>query len=158
MIVHGDDFLAGGPEEEIQQFKEEMSNKYEAKHQTMGPCKHHLKRMKVLNREIEWHENKITMEPDRKHVKAILEELKLENANTVSTPGVKDRFEKVQQEKEKQAQENCKHERDNDESQVSQERRRLRKEINNANVEDIDKETQPRFEVDIDGRPKEGGI
>ena len=116
LIVHGDDFLTGGPEKEVLKLKEQMSNKYEAKHQVLGPGKDHLKEMKVLNREIVWHKNKITMESDRKHVKAVIEELGLQHANTVNTPGVKDRYEKVQQEKERQAEQACEEEIDDDES------------------------------------------
>ena len=48
MVVHGDDFLIGGPEPEINKLKEEMSKKYEAKHQMMGPREYHLKKMKML--------------------------------------------------------------------------------------------------------------
>ena len=65
-----------------------MSNKYEAKHQLIEPGRDHLKKMKVLNREIEWHEKKITMEADGKHVKAVIKELGLEHAKVISTPGV----------------------------------------------------------------------
>ena len=153
--MHGDDFLAGGPEKEIQKLKQEMSNKYEAKHQLMGSGKDKLKRMKVLNREIEWHDNRITMEPDRKHVKGVLEELKLENANTVSTPGVKDRFEKVQQEKERHALNKFKDESDCDASVIDQQRRKLKEKIDKAIVEHDDSEvTYPKFEVEVDERPK----
>ena len=117
-------FSQGGPEKEIHKFRHEMSNKYEAKHQMMGPGRDHLKKMKVLNREIEWHAKKITMEPDTKHVKAVIKELGLENARVMSTPGVKDRHEKVQQEKEKQAQETQEVESDDDTSLIGKERRR----------------------------------
>ena len=41
LIVHGDDFLTGGPEKEVLELKEQMSDKYEAQHQLLGPCKDH---------------------------------------------------------------------------------------------------------------------
>ena len=102
MIVHGDDFLVGGSRREVERFREEMNLQYEAKHQTIGPGGGPDNRMKVLNREIVWHDNKITIEADAKRVKAVLKDLGLEEAMPVKTPGVKDRCDKVQQDKERQ--------------------------------------------------------
>ena len=39
LIVHGDDFLTGGPEKEIRKFEQEMSKTYEAKHQPWDQAK-----------------------------------------------------------------------------------------------------------------------
>ena len=111
--------------------------------------------MRVLNREIEWHEKKITMEPDRKHVKAVIKELGLENAKVMSTPGVKDKYEKVQQEKEKHEQERYDIEHDYDTSLIGQERRKLKETIDEAHVEEHTQTECPSFEVEVDGRATE---
>ena len=57
------------------------------------------KRMKVLNGETEWRDDKITIEADTKHVAAVLKDLMLEEAKPVGTPGIKDRCDRVQQER-----------------------------------------------------------
>ena len=155
IIVHGDDFITGGPETEIQKFKEEMSKKYEAKHQIMGPGRDHSKKINVLNREIEWHQRKITMEADSKHVKAVIKELGLEHAKVMGTPGVKDRHEKVQQEKEKHMQERYEVERDNDTSAIAKERRKLKNTVDEAHVDDSIGTECPNLEVEVDGRATE---
>ena len=145
----------GGPIKEIRKFEQEMSNKYEAKHQTLGPGNSDSKKMKVLNREIEWHKDKITMESDRKHAKAVIQELGLENANAMSTPGIKDKYEKIQQETEKQAQETSEVERDDDMSAIGNERRKLKQVIDKAQVEEDATSEHLAFEIEIDGRATE---
>ena len=95
------------------------------------------------------------MESDQKHVKTVLQELKLEKANTVSTPGVKDRFEKAQQEKERHAENKHEYEGDNDQSPIDQKRRELKKQVDTASMEDDEQDVQQRIEVELDGRPKE---
>ena len=58
IAVHGDDFLCAGPEEEVKNFKLEMGQGYESKHEPMGPRNCDKKSLKVLNRELRWHQEK----------------------------------------------------------------------------------------------------
>ena len=94
IIVHGDDFLTGGPEGEMEWRRGEMNKKYEAKHCIIGPRPDMSKSVKVLNRQITWEEGMITVEADKRHVEKAIQEMGLDQCKSVSTPGMKDKEEK----------------------------------------------------------------
>lgn len=98
-LLHGDDFLTVGPKKETHKLEKEMDERYEAKHEEIGPGQMN-NNMKVLDIEIIWHEDRLTIEADRQHVKAALKDLGLEDTKVMKTPGVKD-TRKTQQETEK---------------------------------------------------------
>ena len=57
VVVHGDGFLSAGPRSEIERLREEMSHKYEAKHEPIGPGSDQQNNLKVLNRQTSWKED-----------------------------------------------------------------------------------------------------
>ena len=89
------------------------------------------------------------MEADTKQVNSIIEDLGLTESKDASTPGVKDRVENVQQEKEKQLEQEEKNEVDDcDMCMIAQERRKLTKAKEQAEIE-VEEEKVP-FDLEID--------
>ena len=155
IIVHGDGFLMAGPEKELVMLRKQMDEKYEAKHQVIGPRADHAKSMKVLNREIKWEDKGITIEADKKHVRAIIQELGLEGAKAVSTLGVKDRHEKMDQElaKHKELEQGEEEPYARYSSKVDERRADLRTRIRDSGKEKG--EPKEMTELEVDGRPRE---
>ena len=54
----------------------------------LGPDKHDLKEIRILNRIVSWENDCIRFEADQRHPEILINALKLEGANGVSTPGV----------------------------------------------------------------------
>ena len=50
LMVHGDDFVAAGPEGALEEFEKEVKEVYPCVSTTMGPASHHQKRVKVIGR------------------------------------------------------------------------------------------------------------
>ena len=115
--------------------------------------------VKILNREIRWEKSAITIEADRKHVKAILEDLGLRDAKVVATPGVKDRHEKVEQELEKHKEEKedwTLKKESGQRSKIEERREDLRARIELAREEAGGTARGERtFNLEVDGRPSE---
>ena len=62
---------------------------------------------------------------------------------------------KRQQEKEKHKQDTCEAESDDDRSAIGKHRQRLKKTIDEAQIEEHREDEGPSFEVEVDGRSKE---
>ena len=88
---------------EIERFVRMMNVQYEAKHTIVGPGPKFKKEVKVLNRNIVWEPESISIEADSKHVKQILTDLCMEQCKSAATPGVRDAYEAVEKEKAKLA-------------------------------------------------------
>ena len=68
-----------------------MDKKYQVKTQVFGPEQDQAKEVKILNRIIGWSGNEgISYEADPRHTEIIIEQLKLQDAKPVSTPGTKE--------------------------------------------------------------------
>ena len=91
VVVHGDDFLALGPEAELDAFKRQMEGAYERKQVgRIGPQKSDDEVLRVLNRFVEWTDEAIYIEGEQRHSEIVVHELGLVGANGVSTPGAKE--------------------------------------------------------------------
>ena len=86
VMVHGDDFFAGGKIENLRWMREQIEAKYEIKSEIISGMEGYAKEMNVLNRSIRWTENGIEYEPDKRHATEIIRGLGLENARAIGTP------------------------------------------------------------------------
>ena len=91
--MYGDDFVAVGPMDGLNNFKDVMTSSYKCKSDLIGMGVHDDKELRVLGRMISLREFGVTYEPDIRHVEAVLRDLGLEGANPVGTPGEKEKFE-----------------------------------------------------------------
>ena len=86
VTVHGDDFTATGPEEDLQWFKKTMAALYEVKVSLLGPEEHMSQEVRILNRTLAWTADGVTYEPDSKHAELIIKEMQLTEGKSVSSP------------------------------------------------------------------------
>ena len=90
-LVHGDDYVSVGKPQHLKWMKEMLEHKYQIKTHVLGPGEGEVQQLKILNRIISWDGNRgITYEADPRHVEIMVEQLKLGEAKTVTTPGTKD--------------------------------------------------------------------
>ncbi len=87
-IVHGDDFLSAGAPDQLTWLDECLKQRFEIKTARIGE-EEEEKDMRILNRIVRVTEDGIEYEPDPRHAELIVEELKLQNAKAVATPGEK---------------------------------------------------------------------
>ena len=99
--VHGDDFTIAGPKHQLDWMKEQMQSKYELTETgRIGPGEDDDKEVKVLNRIIRWTPSGIEYEGDPRQVERLIIDLGLENTKHTGTPGMKQTWDQVQQDKE----------------------------------------------------------
>ena len=67
-----------------------MEKKFEVKTKMLGPGPQDEKEVRILNRVVTWHDDGIGYEPDPRHPEIIIQQLGLEEATSVTTPGVKE--------------------------------------------------------------------
>ena len=90
VIVHGDDFTSTGPKKQLMWFKELLDKAYECKHHWLGPDDSEERSIRVLNRVICWAKDSITYEADARHVEVVLNQLQLNEAKSVTSPGTRE--------------------------------------------------------------------
>ena len=89
-MVHGDDFVTLGLEEQIKWFHESMQSTYEVTIRgVLGPEAKDDKRIEILNRVVEWVADGITYEGDPRHAIALIKGMGVEQGKGVAAPGVK---------------------------------------------------------------------
>ena len=99
--VHGDDFTATGPKDELDWFQATLESHYEL---TVGgrlsPGASDDKEATVLNRVIRWTETGIECEADPRQVERLLEEIELESDGVkgLATPSVQPKQHQIQDE------------------------------------------------------------
>ena len=86
-VVHGDDYISVGMEEDLLWMEEQLKKKYEIKTQLLGPQHYHSQEVRVLNRIITLEQNGIGYEADPRHAEIMIKELGLQGCTTVSTLG-----------------------------------------------------------------------
>ena len=80
-----------GKLESLNWLREQLAKKYQIKTQTFGPGRDQMKEVKILNRIVTWDQvNGITYEADPRHVEIILDQLNLQDAKPVTTPGTRE--------------------------------------------------------------------
>lgn len=89
--VHGDDYVSTGQPEQLRWLQIQLEQSYQVKTQVLGPDNNHLKQVKIFNRVVTWDANRgLGYEADPRHVEIIKQQLDLENAKSVTTPGTKE--------------------------------------------------------------------
>ena len=89
--LHGDDYVSCGLPEALKWIKTQLEVNYQVKTQLLGPDKEQCQQLKILIGVVEWHGQKgIAYEADPRHVELVVDQLKLRDANLVSTPGTRD--------------------------------------------------------------------
>ena len=90
-LVHGDDYVSVGQPKQLEWMEKQLKSKYQIKTQLLGPEGEHLKEVKILNRIVAWNGARgIVYEADPRHVEIVVEQLGLQNAKPVATPGIKE--------------------------------------------------------------------
>ena len=88
-VVHGDDFTSLACASDLLWFKEQLLKRFLIKDRgILGPDKHDLKEIRLLNRIIAWEDSGIRYEADQRHAEILIKALGLENAKEVDTPGL----------------------------------------------------------------------
>ena len=87
-IVHGDDYVSSGFDDDLLWLEGELAKAYEIKTQKLGLANGWEKQGKVLNRIVSCTDDGWTVEADPRHAELIVEQLGAENSRTVVSPGV----------------------------------------------------------------------
>ena len=87
-LVHGDDYVSSKMKEYLIWLEERLSEAYEIQTQRLGNAEGWDKQGKVLNRIVTCEDNGWTIEADPRHAELIVEQLGVEAARAVVTPGV----------------------------------------------------------------------
>ena len=90
--VHGDDFTNIGHESNLNWFLDRIKETFEYKHKArLGPDAQDSKSVRVLNRIITWDDEVgVRYEADQRHGEILVESMNINEANPVSTPGIKE--------------------------------------------------------------------
>ena len=88
--VHGDDFTTVGGQASLKWMRQELERRYELKTHVLGPDVGESTEVRVLNRIIRWSAEGVTYEPDPRHAEIIRQQLGLQNAKGVTSPGTKE--------------------------------------------------------------------
>ena len=87
-LVHGDDYVSAGLDEELGWFEEQLKARYAIKTQRLRGNQGVGEEVKVLNRVVRRVEQGYELEGDPRHAELIIEQLLDKGARIVSTPGV----------------------------------------------------------------------
>ena len=81
VVVHGDDFTVLGHEDQLDWFKDAMSDRYEIKLKArLGPNVKDDKSVRILNRVVWWDSDGIHYEPDQRHTNLLIDSMGLSHA------------------------------------------------------------------------------
>jgi hypothetical protein len=90
VIVHGDDFIIEGKEEDLRWTQGVLEAKYIVKMRgLMGPDRGDAKVVDVLNRIIEWKDDELWYEADPRHAEKMLRDMGMDSCNASAVPGAK---------------------------------------------------------------------
>ena len=88
--VHGDDFIATGPKDQLDWFEGMMKKHYELTvGGRLGPGPNDDKEASCLNRIMRWCPDGLEYEADPRQIEKLIEKLELVGANSCVTPGLK---------------------------------------------------------------------
>jgi len=86
VFLHGDDFASVGSREALRKFKTKMEQRFEIKTSVIGTGLGEVQEARVLNRIIRITDRGWEYEPDQRHAEMIVEQLGLEETQSVETP------------------------------------------------------------------------
>ena len=89
--VHGDDYVSIGLPANLNWMREELQKKYQVKTQVLGPNEGRQKQVKILNRLVSWDGTRgLLYEADPRHAEIVVNQLRLQEAKGVTTPGTRE--------------------------------------------------------------------
>ena len=89
VMVHGDDFVAVGPDSAVKYVKDILAQKYNIKTEVMGPGENEHKEVRILNRVIRYTPTGVCLEADPRHAERVVKEMKVEEGKTSPVLGSK---------------------------------------------------------------------
>ena len=89
-LVHGDDYFSAGSKDSLSWLESELSKKYEIKTNRIGHGTHCSAEGQILNRVVRATERGYELEADPRHAELVVEQLGLQTAKGVTTPGTDD--------------------------------------------------------------------
>ena len=89
IMVHGDDFVAVGPNQHLDHVKQTLGEKYKIKVEELGNQKGQSAEVRILNKVVRITDNGIELEADPRHAELVVKELGLEGAKPAMVPGSK---------------------------------------------------------------------
>ena len=89
-VVHGEDFTSLAEEDQSIWFAGELSKVLKISNRgILGPAKHHVQEIRLLNRVLAWDDDGIRYEADQRHSEILINVLNLKDCKGVETPGTK---------------------------------------------------------------------
>ena len=89
IMVHGDDFVAVGPEKNLSDTRKTLEEKYKLKVEWLGQGAGQVSEMRILNKVVRSTKVGIELEADPRHAELVVKELDLLGAKASPVPGVK---------------------------------------------------------------------
>ena len=99
IMVHGDDFMAIGTDDDLKTTKTVLGNKYKLKVETLGSGKGDRQEVSILSKTIRSTKEGVGFEADPRHAELVIKELGLQEAKEGKTPGSKDTNKKNSEDK-----------------------------------------------------------
>ena len=98
IMVHGDDFVAVGPKDNLVNTRKVLEEKYKLKVETLGTDKGQSPEMRILNKVVRWTSAGLELEADPRHAELVIKDLKLAGCKSSAVPGSKEEAKKVKEE------------------------------------------------------------
>ena len=86
IMVHGDDFVAVGPEAHLIETRKTLEDKYKIKVEKLGCGSDCKSEMRILNKVVRATDSGITLEADPRHAELVIKELDLTTAKVSAVP------------------------------------------------------------------------
>ena len=86
-MVHGDDFVAVGPDNHLKDVRKALEDKYKLKVKMLGIGPGKSDELRILNKVVRVTTDGIELEADPRHSELVVKELGLENSKTSAAPG-----------------------------------------------------------------------
>ena len=90
ILVHGDDFVAVGPEKHLESTRRTLEDKYKLKVEVLGRGEGKKAEVRILNKIVRHTKEGIELEADPRHAELVVKELEIENAKPSAVPGTKE--------------------------------------------------------------------
>ena len=95
VMVHGDDFVAVGPDRHLGEVRKTLEDKYKTKVEMLGSNAGQVQEMRILNKVVRVTNEGIELEADPRHAELVVKELGLDNSKTTAVPGSKEEAKRV---------------------------------------------------------------
>ena len=93
-MLHGDNFVAVGPDSAVKYVKEILAQKYKIKTEMMGPGENEHKEVRILNRIVHYTPDGAQLEADPRHGERVVKEMCVDLGETSPVPGSKEEIKK----------------------------------------------------------------